>query len=844
MIKVPISWLREYVDINMPPEELAAKLTLRGLEVGGIIRTGTGWDKVVVGEVTSVGKHPDADRLVVIGATDGMHEYQVVTGAMNLKVGDKFPLALPGAKLIDGHKLVDDEKAGKRAAPLLEGELPYFTVKPGKLRGVESTAVAVAPLELGVSEYFDGILVLEEDVQVGAPLSEVLGETILDIELSPNLGRALSIVGVAREVAAMTGQIVRLPKIEINEDGDPVEEKISVRIDAPDLCSRFSMMVIDGITIGESPAWMQRRLQAAGIRPISNIVDITNYVMLEFGQPLHAYDYADIHGKQIIVRRAAPGEKMETLDHKMRDLNPDILLVADAERGVCMAGVMGSADSEVKDNTTTVALEGAHWNPQNIRDTSRSLFAQSSEAAKRFERFVDPALTVIGVRRGIQFMQQIAGGRVAKGIVDEYPVKSEPRVIEFPMSEIKRLLGIEIPLDKVVKMLSDLEFGVNYSTNDTLMVNVPSYRNDVTIKADLVEEVARQYGYDKIPESRLSGQLPSLYINETYEFEDKIRDVLVGSGLYEVINYTIVGGEMLHKLYAGQGGKFPAIDKLLKLANPLTADHEYMRPTLLGSILETVAENRRFSERVFIFELGKAYLPQEGADLPEEPRVLTIALTGPRLPLSRYNPKTATESERADFFDLKGVLEGLLERLNIREKRLVVKAEQPDARVAFHPGRSAEVYLEGTRDKSAPLQIGVMGEIHPKVAEAFGLNPLERVAVAEIYLESLLPYVQRERYQTVTRLPVVEQDLSIIVGDDTPAGKVQDLIRETGGKLLTAVTLFDLYRGKPIPEGKKNLTFRLEFHPQDKTLTEEEVTKIKQKIEGRLVRDVQAETRG
>lgn len=876
MIKVPLSWLKDYVDIKMPAEELAAKLTLRGLEVGAIIQIGADWANVLVGEVLSVEKHPDADKLVVIQASDGTKQYQVVTGAKNLQVGDKFPLALPGAKLIDGHKLVDEKAAGKRTGPLLDGDIPYFTVKPGKLRGVESSAVAVAALELGVSEDFDGILVLDREAKTGLPLQEVLGDTILDIELSPNLGRALSMIGVAREVAAMTGQRVRLPRIEITEDiPTPVQEKVSVKIEATDLCSRFSMMMIEGVKIEPSPAWMQRRLQAAGMRPISNVVDITNYVMLEVGQPLHAYDYDELHGKQIIVRRANPGEKMETLDHKERELNPQILLVADADHPVCMAGVMGSADSEVKDSTTTIALEGAHWNPQNIRDTSRSLFAVSSEAAKRFERYVDVELTTIGVRRGIQLMQQLAGGRVYKGIVDEYPVKSSPRVLEFPLSEIPRVLGIEIPRDQVVAMLEALEFEVaqlrpsgqyqfredpkEYTivvnettpTPDMLMVRIPTYRNDVTLKADLVEEIARQYGYDKIPEHRLSGELTPLLTNDLYYFEDKLRDILVGCGLYEVITYTLLSGEMLNKLYAPAGGQYPETEKkkLLKLANPLSDRHEYMRPTLLGTLLETIAENRRFSQRVAVFEVGRTYTMAEGTSLenrqlPQEKRTLSIGLTGARLPLSRFNPKDAGETDRFDFFDIKGIVEHLISRLNITSKKLTLKATDAGLRTSFHPGRSAELYLEGVRDKSAPVLVGVLGEIHPKVAEEFGLNPLERVAAAQIYIEPLAGLLERELYKTVTRMPVVTQDLAIVVSDETPAGRVQELIKETGGALLSEVTLFDLYKGKPIPDGKKSLAFRLAFHPQDKTLTEEEVTKIRQKIEGRLVREVGAETRG
>lgn len=846
MIKVPLSWLKDYVDITLTPEELAAGLTLRGLEVGSIIRTGTGWDKLVVGQVQKIEKHPNADRLVVLQVTDGQQGYQVVTGAMNLHEGDKIPMALAGARLIDGHKLTDEQAEGKRQSPLLAGELPYFNVKPGKMRGVESTAVAVAALELGISEDFEGIVVLDPAAPVGAPLADVLGEVILDIELSPNLGRALSMVGIAREVAAMTGQKVRWPEIAVNDDGPPVADKLSVQIDAPDLCPRFSAMVIEGVTIAPSPEWMQRRLNAAGMRPVNNIVDITNYVMLEVGQPLHAYDYDDIRGKQLIVRRAKPGEKIETIDHKERELNPEVLMVADVERNLGLAGVMGGADSEVKDTTVNVALEGANWNPVNIRETARGLFNTVSEAGKRFERSVDIELTVLGVRRGIQLMQELAGGTVARGMVDVYPEPRSPQVIELPLKEISRLLGITIPREEVVQMLEALEFNITSPAPETLMVRVPTYRNDVTIKADLVEEVARMYGYDKIPEARLSGELPPQIPNWVYEFEDKLRDILTGCGLNEIITYPLVSMESLQALHvaanhAEQPLHWTEPGRLLKLANPLSAEHEYMRPTLMGSVLETVAENRRFRDRVAIFEVGRIYLPKEGQPLPDERATLAIALTGSRQPLSRFNPKVAGEADRVDFFDLKGVVEALVGRLNLSatlEFEPVPVGEDP----ALHPGRSAVVYLQPTSGER--VRVGILGEVHPKVVSAFQLDPLERVVLAELDIAVLQPLVQRERYKVVTRLPVVTQDLAIVVPDEVSAGQVQWLIKQTGGALLTEVTLFDLYRGKPIPEGKKSLAFRLAFHPQNKTLTEEEVTKIRQRIEARLVRELDAETRG
>jgi phenylalanyl-tRNA synthetase beta chain len=883
MIKVPLSWLRDYVNLTLSPEELAAGLTLRGLEVAEIIRVGQDWDKVVVGQVEKIEKHPNADRLVVLQVTDGNEVYQVVTGAFNLKEGDKIPLALPGAKLIDGHKLVDEHAAGKRTEPLLEsGELPYFTVKAGKMRGVDSNAVAVAALELGISEDFDGIVVLNSEFPVGETLAAVLGDVILDIELSPNLGRALSMVGVAREVAAMTGEKVYPPEIRVVEDGSPINEKISVKIDDPDLCARYSMMVIEGVKIGPSPDWMQNRLSAVGIRPINNIVDITNYVMLEIGQPLHAFDYDELQGKQIIVRRARPGEKMQTIDHKEHELTPEILLIADANKPIAMAGVMGGAESEVKDTTVNVALEGANFDPANIRKTGRGLFSTVSEAAKRFERSVDIELTVAGVRRGMQLMQEIAGGKVSRGIVDVYPQIRSPHIIELPLSEIPRILGLTIPRDEVVKMLEALEFEIaelrpdgsfqfrndnkqytimvseTISSQDILMVRVPTYRNDVTIKADLIEEIARQYGYDKIPESRLQGELPPQVPNLAYEFEDKLREILTASGLFEIITYPLVSMDSLKNLHAALGESVapqtnpggPHLHSLhwtdpahlLTLANPLSSEHEVMRPTMLGSTLETVAENRRFVDRVPVFEIGRVYHKIEGELLPDERRTLSLAMAGRRVPLSRFNPKV-TENDRMDFFDLKGVVEHLLARLNLAQTEVQFEPVTAGYHPALHPGRAVDIFAKAPGKNGESKRLGYIGEVHPRVAEAFQLDPMERIVVGELDLELLLPLVERERYQAVTRMPVVTQDMAIVVGDEVAAGRVQKLIQETGGKLLKQVTLFDIYRGKPVPEGKKSLAFRLAFHPQDKNLTEEEVSKLRQRIEGRLVREVGAETR-
>jgi phenylalanyl-tRNA synthetase beta chain len=584
------------------------------------------------------------------------------------------------------------------------------------------------------------------------------------------------------------------------------------------------MMVIEGIKLGQSPKWMQRRLRATDQPVINNIVDVTNYVMLEIGQPLHSFDYDQIGGKQLIIRRAEVGEQLETIDHIVRELNPEIVVVADASRARALAGVMGGADSEISDTTVNVALEGANWNAFNIRATSRGMFSKQSEAAKRFERTVDVELTVLGVKRGIQLMHLIAGGTVAKGIIDIYPDPKPLRTLDLPLSEIPRLLGISVPKTDVIGMLEKLEFKMEDLGNDILRVTVPSYRNDVTIKADLVEEVARQHGYDKIPETMLRGELPPQKTNYPLLVENNVRKILTGCGVNEIVSYSLISRESLQNVgYSA--------DNLIAVTNPLSSEHEIMRPLMLPALLRAMSENRRFNEQVFVFEIGRTYLAEAQNSLAKETRTLSIGMSGLRDNLSRFIP--LKNNEMVDFFDLKGVIEELFTRLYVRGVNFEGMPESEN--IGLHPGRAANILLNGDK-------IGYLGEVHPKIADKFEL-PMERLAVAEINLEKILPLIRLENYRNVPRLQTVSQDLAIILAEDTIAANVEKLIRETGGSMLVNVTLFDIYRGKPIPEGKKSLAYRMYFQPEDRTLTEAEVTKLREKIEKRLSRELGAEFR-
>ena len=867
-MRVPLSWLKDYVEITLPIEELAHRLTMAGIEVAAIERIGLpaptkapsphhtwraeeggkrphlAWDrdKIVIGEIVEIKPHPNADRLVLAVVDYGAEEYEtVVTGAPNLfpylgveRPGLKVAFALEGARLYDGHAAGWEVMVLKRA----------------KIRGVPSRGMVCSEKELGISENHETIIILDDDAPVGMPLADYMGDAVLELDLTPNLGRCLSILGVAREVAALTGQRLSVSASQrLRYDAATLRRHdacpfVEIEIADPDLCSRYSAALVRGVKVGPSPSWMQRRLTLAGLRPINNIVDVTNYVMLELGQPLHAFDYDKLaKGKgqgakgvpTIIVRRAQPGETITTLDGIERELTEGMLLITDPSGPIAIAGVMGGLETEVSEETTNVLIEGANFNNINIRRTSQALKLRS-EASLRFERGLDPELTVPALVRASELMRQLAGGTIAEGIADAYPIKPEKKVIELTADEVERILGIEIPTEEIVRILRALEFEVNEervtSNEDVpvtrLLVTVPSYRLDVSIPADLIEEIARVYSYDRIPATLLRDTLPKQRMNWALRGEERVRDILVGCGLTEVINYSLTSLESIGKL-TPDGGQVDE-SQYLKLANPLTSEREYMRRSLMPGLLETLRSNLRHTDRVAIFEIGRVYLSQGEEELPEEPRRLGIAMSGPRLPRSWLSG----DRDEMNFFDLKGIVETLLRRLGITDY-----AFTPTTHPTFHPGRVAELRLPAVGHQ--PLAI--LGEVHPLVRENFDLPP-QRVCLMELDLEMLLEAVPSERYyQPISKFPAVIQDIALIVDEDVPAKQVHDLILQAGGKLLTDAVLFDLYRGEPIPPGKKSLAYSLTFQAHDRTLTEEEVKRIRERIRRQLKREIGAELR-
>jgi len=844
-MRVPLSWLKEYVDIALPLPELAERMTLAGLEVAAIEQIGAEWDrdKIVVGEIVEVRPHPNADRLTIAVVDHGVGEPQaVVTGAANLRIGDhgqKVAFARQGAKLIDGYS----------------EERRYTKLKPAKIRGVLSAGMVCSEKELGLSDEHEGILILDNEAPVGMPLQDYLGDTVLDIDLTPNLGRCLSIIGVAREVAALTGQRLKLTAPTMKTEGAPITDQIEIEIADPDLCSRYSATLIRGVKVGPSPLWMQQRLRAAGMRPVNCIVDITNYVMLEWGQPLHAFDYDKLRGRNsnekpvIIVRRAKPGEKIITLDGIERQLEPDMLLITDGSGPVAIAGIMGGLETEISQWTTNVLLESANFNNLNNRRTSQML-KLPSEASLRFGRGLPPDTTVIAARRASEYMRQLAGGVIATGIADAYPAQPAIKAIDLAPAEVERLLGIKVGRQRIVEILESLGFTCEPGKGSApVHVTVPYYRLDVDIPADLVEEVARIIGYDKIPDTLLRDELPPQRRNFALEGEQRVRDILVGCGLAEVITYSMTNLESVAQLDPAR----KAVDATayIRLANPLTAEREYMRRTLMNSLLETLRDNLRFTDRVAIFEVARVYLPQQGQalrpssgqalrpssgqalrpgsgqELPNEPRRLGIVMSGPRHPVTW----TAATSELLDFYDLKGIVETLLDRLLLTDRSFV-----PTEHATFQSGRVAKLLV-------GSVEVAVLGEVHPLVRENFGL-PAQRVCMAELNLEALLAQVPSSHYyQPLSRFPAVTRDLALVVDESLPAVQVRDAIARAAGRLLQKIELFDVYRGAQVPPGKKSLAYSLTYQAMDRTLTDEEVNRLQVRIQKRLERELGATLR-
>ena len=783
---------------------------MAGLEVGDVEEIGADWqrDKVLVGHVVKVDQHPNADRLTLPTVDLGNGEtISVVCGAPNVAAGQRIAFAREGAMLFS-------PRSGK-VEPL----------KAAKIRGVVSAGMVCSVLELGLGEDHEGILVLGEDAPIGTPLADHLGDAVLDVEVTPNRPDCLSVLGIAHEVAALTGERVQEPEASYQEKGAPIDAQAKIEIADPDLCYRYTASLVTGVEIGPSPGWLQDALAKAGQRPINNVVDVTNYVMLEYGQPLHAFDFDGVKERAVIVRAARSGEKLKTLDGETRTLEPPMLAIADAQDAVGLAGVMGGAGTEVHEGTTSVLLESANFDPVNTRRTSAAL-RLSTEASHRFERGIRAELAPRALRRATRLILEMAGGEAAEGIVDLYPGQKERPPVRISRSRINQVLGMDMDMPRVLKVLESLGFEQAEETpaDEAMLMKAPYWRSDITMEDDVVEEVARIVGYDAIPTTMLSSRIPHHEPQPLRELKESIKDILVAAGMRETVSYPLVSLESLGKIEGPENVPEP-----LRIANPISGAFEYLRTSLRQSVLETLAYNRSTShgEGLRLFEIGHAYIARGEADersLPEERETLVGVLSGPRSATSWLAPQ-----EEMDFFDAKGVLESVFDSLSV-----TVEFGADDDPL-LHPGKTARIVCAGT-------PVGVVGEVRTAVLERFDLEE-HRVALFEIHLDSLLA-VRRgtRRYRATARFPESYRDLALVVDADVPSARIQSMIERH--RLVVRATPFDVYAGPGVPEGKRSVAYSVVFQSSTDTLTTEEVDQVQGDIVQRLNREVGAELRG
>ena len=825
-MKVPLSWIKKYVPVSMPAEELAHRLTMAGVEVGAVEDIGGHWDrdKVFVGHVLRVDEHPNAERLTLptidVGRGDTV---TVVCGAPNVAAGQKIAFAAEGAQLVS-------PRTGK-----LE------KLKPARIRGVMSSGMVCSALELGLGEDHEGIIVLDGEAPIGMPLVDYLGDAILDTEVTPNRPDCLSILGIAHEVAAIVGERVAEPDLSYAEEGQAIETQISIEIADPDLCYRYTASLVTGVAIGPSPQWLQDDLIKAGQRPINNVVDITNYVMLEYGQPLHAFDMDAVKERTIIVRAARPGEVLVTLDDEKLTLQPPILTIADARDAVGLAGVMGGANSEIHESTTSVLLESANFDAINTKRT-RSALGINTGASYRFERGIRAELAPLALRRATQLLIQICGGQAARGIVDLYPGRTEPPTVQISSARIEQVLGAKFDMAKVAEVLYSLGFETTAGPqaasdpakaatapttqehDSILWMKTPYWRSDISIEDDLVEEVARSIGYDNIPTTMLSASIPHHEPQPMRAFREHLRDTLAATGMQETISYPLTSLESLGEVEA----LIPEMSPL-KIANPVSSELGYLRTSLRGSVLQTLSHNRRTSpgDGIRLFEIGRVYLPGEGgggADLPDEKEMLVGVLSGPRYRLSWLDHEADM-----DFFDAKGVLESAFSTVG------VTAAYEPSTDPVMRPGRTAQISSSGN-------PVGIIGEVHPRTLERFDLegSPVALFEVDLRLLHQVAPSAP-QRYHSTSRYPESHRDLALIVDADIASAAIRSIIEQH--KLVVSTAPFDIYSGEGIAQGKKSVAYRISFQSSSATLTTEQVNRAQQDILRRLQQELGSELR-
>lgn len=791
---VPIKWLNDYVSIDADIKEYVDAMTMSGSNVESVKEIGENIDKIVVGKIVEILEHPDAEKLIITKVDIGNEVIQIVTGATNVREGDFIPVALHGSTLPDGTR-----------------------IKKGKLRGIESNGMLCSPEELELdaeqlpegTDMAGGIYILEKEYPPGLDIKKVLGldDKIVEFEITNNRPDCLSILGIARETAATFGKRLKYPDILKPTDSKDVENYLSVDIKNSGLCPRFAVRVVKDITIKSSPSWMQDRLIKSGVRPINNIVDITNYVMLELGQPMHAYDLSKLKGKKIIVRNAEKGEILTTLDEKDRNLDESVLVIADEERAIGIAGIMGGFDSEIDENTKEIALECANFAPVSVRMSSKGLGLRT-EASSRFEKGLDLELITLAINRACYLMNELGAGEVVDGIIDIYPKIKEKRVIEFKPERAKWLLGVDVSAIEIKRMLKSLEFEVE--GEETLHITVPTFRDDIEMEADINEEIARLYGYDNIPSKLMDTTFTQGMISERQKIISMAKDNLAAQGLFEVLTYSFVSPAVFDKINMAENDP---LRNAITLMNPLGEDQSIMRTTLIPNMLELIARNyNRKVDKGSFFEISKIYLARALplAELPDERDTLTIGMYG-----------------NYDFYDVKGIIENLLASLNIEDYKIL-----PSKHDSLHPGKTAVLWVNNE-------EVGCFGEVHPYVLNNYDI-PI-KVYIAELNFEKIVSGMNLDRkFTPLPKYPSIERDIAIVITNEVSAGQIEDIIRNKGGKLVEKVELFDVYKGSQIEEGYKSLAFRITYRSNDKTLTEDDIAKIHNRIINSLTNQVGA----
>ncbi len=802
-MRVSFEWLSKLMDIDITVQQLAERMTMSGIAVEEIEDQAEKYRGIVTARVLSLEKHQQADNLLIVKVDAGnLGVKQVITAAKNLAAGDIVPIALPGSTLPDG-KSIDEVN----------------------FKGVQSQGMLCSGAELGLEKESTGIWVFSDaDVKPGLEVAEVLGETdrVLVLELTANRPDCLGMIGVAREVAAILNKKFKEQPIPLKEAGKPAAEQAKVEIIDGDLCPRYAARVVNHVKIAPSPQWMQRRLKAAGVRPINNIVDITNYVMLEYNQPLHAFDLDHIADHHIRVRRAAAAEKLVTLDNVERVLSPENLLIADTQSGLCVAGVMGGCTSEITEKTQNMLLEAAYFNPSSIRKTGKQL-GMKTEAQVRFERGIDPNGVVKALNRAVQLVEELGAGEVAKGYLDQYPKVVAPVVIHTSVSHINGWLGTNIPASQIEDYLERVTFEVKPEGHDNLEVTVPTYRQDVSCMADLAEEVARLYGYNNIaatiPQSTQIGTLTAFQ-----KMQQDCRKLLQGIGISEVMTYSLYAASTAKRIGFDSGD---SLAKTIDLMSPLSEDQAVMRTNLVHHLLEVLAFNtKRRQPDLSVYEIARVYWPKYNGTLPEEPLHLGVALMG-RQRETGWNQSRA----EVDFYDVKGIVELIFEKFRLPEMTL-----KPSVQPFFHPGRSADVYVDGK-------MVGFFGQIHPSIGTLYELNKNAFLLELDFTILDGLRNTGIIGFKPLPKFPAVQRDLALVVSTQVTAQEIMAKIQEIVGELAEKVDLFDVYQGDQVPKGMRSMAFSITYRSRERTLNDNEVNDLQQKLLAKLHQEYEAKVR-